>query len=294
MGNTTAGAACNDMWPDVVLNRTDSDDSRTISGLVSSRRSDLPAELGSMPGRCLPCRPRLLQLPSSQMGACGTVTHTRNHPLFSSRVLPKNSNFLILPNTKLHSSIKFESVRTRSAGGYRECFGCTRHASCVDSKPKKKRRNRAWRTDRTCAATRRRAGLNHLSQCLRHWLPARDNQASGPGDKPFSSLQSLHCTSQDMRSEKHCTSPSLLRTTHQSESVGQLGQSTTSIESPNFKNPNPMLRLIQHHLTLLHASSRGNDRIGSSSDLLDSGCWVPRSLEVHHQWCTGGQRGAHP
>ena len=55
-----------------------------------------------------------------------------------------------------------------------------------------------------------------------------------------------------------------------------------------------MLRLIQHHLTLLHASSRGNDRIGSSSDLLDSGCWVPRSLEVHHQWCTGGQRGAHP
>jgi len=35
------------------------------------------------------------------------------------------------------------------------------------------------RTDRTCAATRRRAGLNHFSQCLRHWLPARDNQASG-------------------------------------------------------------------------------------------------------------------
>ena len=52
---------------------------------------------------------------------------------------------------------------------------------------------RAWRKDQTCEATRRRARLNHLSQCLRHWLPARDNQA-GPGDKPFSSLQSLRCT----------------------------------------------------------------------------------------------------
>ena len=38
---------------------------------------------------------------------------------------------------------------------------------------------------------------------------------------------------------------------------------------------------------------RGNDRI-DSSDLLDSGCWVPRSLQVHHQRCTGEQRGAHP
>ena len=59
-------------------------------------------------------------------------------------------------------------------------------------------------------------------------------------------------------------------TLHQSESVGQPGQITTSIESPKVKNPNPMLHLIQHHLALLHASSRGNDRIGSS-DLLDSG-----------------------
>jgi len=31
-----------------------------------------------------------------------------------------------------------------------------------------------------------------------------------------------------------------------------------------------------------------------ASDLLDSGGWVPRSLQVHHQWCTGGQRGVHP
>jgi len=109
-------------------------------------------------------------------------------------------------------------------------------------------------------------------------------------DKPFSSLQSLCCTSQDIRSEKHCTSPSWLRTTHQSESVGQSRQSTPSTESPVVKNPNPMLHLIQHHLTLLHASSRGNDHIGSS-DLLDSGGWVPspRSLQVHHQWCTDGQ-----
>ena len=95
---------------------------------------------------------------------------------------------------------------------------------------------RAWQMDQTCAATRRRAGLNHHSQYLRHWIPARDNQALGPGDKPFSSLQSLRCTSQDMLSEKYCTCLSLLRTTHESESVGQPGQSTASIESPKVKN----------------------------------------------------------
>jgi len=128
---------------------------------------------------------------------------------------------------------------------------------------------RAWRKDRTCAATRRRTGLNHLSQHLRHFFPARDNQASGP-DKPFFSLQSLRCNSQDMRSEKHCTTPSFVRTTHKSESVRQPGQSTTSIQSSKVKNPNPMLHLIQHHLALLHASSWGNDHVGSS-DLLDSG-----------------------
>jgi len=142
-------------------------------------------------------------------------------------------------------------------------------------------------------ASRRRAGLNHLSQCLWRWLPAQDNQVSGPGDKPFSSLQNLRSTSQDMRSEKHCTSPSLLRMTHQSESVGQPRKRTTSIESPKVKNPDPMLHLIQHHLTLLQASSQGNDRI-SSSDLFDSGGWVPRSLQVHHWWCTVGQQDAHP
>jgi len=76
--------------------------------------------------------------------------------------------------------------------------------------------------------------------------------------------------SQDMRMEKHCTSPSFVRTTHESESVRQPGQSTTSIESAKVKNSNPVLHLIQHHLALLHAFSRGNDRIGSL-DLLDSG-----------------------
>jgi len=44
-----------------------------------------------------------------------------------------------------------------------------------------------------------------------------------------------------MCSEKHCTSPSFLRTTHESESVGQPGQSTTSIESPKVKNPYPII-----------------------------------------------------
>ena len=100
------------------------------------------------------------------------------------------------------------------------------------------------RKDWTCAATWRHARLNHLSQCLRHWLPTTDNQA-GADDKPFSLHQSLCCTSQDMRSENHCTSPSLLCTTHQSESVWQPGQSTTSIETPKVKNPDPMLHLIR-------------------------------------------------
>jgi len=69
-------------------------------------------------------------------------------------------------------------------------------------------------------------------------------------------------------------------------------QTKNKKETYKVKNPNPMLQLIlQHHITLLHrdASSWGNDRIGSS-DLLDSGGWVPRSLQVHHQWCTVGQR----
>jgi len=73
-----------------------------------------------------------------------------------------------------------------------------------------------------------------------------------------------------MRMEKHYTYPSFVRTTRESQSVGQPGQNTVSIESSKVKNPNPMLHLIQHHLALLHASYRGNDRI-DSLDLLDSG-----------------------
>ena len=65
------------------------------------------------------------------------------------------------------------------------------------------------------------------------------------------------------------------------------------LRPPKLRIPIPLLNLIQHHLTLLHASSRGNDHIGSV-DLLDSGGWVAHRLQVHHQWCTGGQRGAHP
>jgi len=114
-----------------------------------------------------------------------------------------------------------------------------------------------------------------------------------PKRRSFSSFQSVRCTSQNMRSESHCTSLSLVRTTHQSESVGQPGQSTASIETPKVKNPNPILHLIQHHVALLHASSQGNDCI-DSSDLLDSGGWAVRSVQVHHQWYTGGQRGVHP
>ena len=49
-----------------------------------------------------------------------------------------------------------------------------------------------------------------------------------------------------MRMEKHCTYPSFVRTTHESQSVGQPGQNTTSIESSKVKNPNPSLHLIQH------------------------------------------------
>ena len=126
---------------------------------------------------------------------------------------------------------------------------------------------RTWRTDRTCAVTRRRTGLIHLSQYLRHWFPARDNQSSGPPYKTFFSLQSLRWTSQDMRMEKHSKYPSYAQRT---SLRAQPGQSTESIQSSKVKSPNPTLHLIQHHLALLHASSRSNDCIGSL-DLLDSG-----------------------
>ena len=53
------------------------------------------------------------------------------------------------------------------------------NAHCPD--PSRSGLTRAWRMDRTCAATRWCAGLNYPSQCLWHWRPARDNQASGPG-----------------------------------------------------------------------------------------------------------------
>jgi len=128
-----------------------------------------------------------------------------------------------------------------------------------------------------CMANRPNMRGNPTAHRTQPYLPASQALAPcvrQPGFraryKPFFSFQSLRCTSQDMRSEKHCTSPSFVRTTHESESVGQPGQSTTSIESSKVKNPNPILHLIQHHLALLHASSRGSDRIGSS-DLLDSG-----------------------
>jgi len=60
--------------------------------------------------------------------------------------------------------------------------------------------------------------------------------------------------------------------TTQYDQASEPGQSTPWIESSKVKNLNPMLHLIQHHLAPLHASSRGNDRIGSL-DLLDSGGW---------------------
>ena len=128
---------------------------------------------------------------------------------------------------------------------------------------------RAWRRLNMCGnpTARRTQPSLPVSQAL---APCARQPGFRARYKPFFSLQSLRCTSQDMRSEKYCTSPSFVRITHESESVRQPGQSTTSIESSKVKNPNPILHLIQHHLALLHASSRGNDRIGSS-DLLDSG-----------------------
>jgi len=129
----------------------------------------------------------------------------------------------------------------------------------------------------TCMANRPNMRDNPTAHRTQPSLPASQALAPcarQPGFraryKPFFSLQSLRCASQDMRSEKHCTYPYFVCTTHESQSVGQPGQSTSSIESSKFKNPHPMLHLIQHHLALLHASSRGNDRIGSL-DLLDSG-----------------------
>jgi len=129
----------------------------------------------------------------------------------------------------------------------------------------------------TCMANRPNMRGNPTAHRTQPSLPASQALAPcarqpsfRPGYKPFFSLQSLYYTSHDIRSEKHCTSPSFLRTTHESKSVRQSGQSTTSIESSKVKNPNPILHLIQHHLALLHACFWGNDRIGSS-DLLDSG-----------------------
>jgi len=95
-----------------------------------------------------------------------------------------------------------------------------------------------WK-DWTSAPTQWRAGLSHLSQCLWHWLPARDIQVSGWGDKPFSSLQNLHSTKQHMHLEKHCTSPSLLRTTHQSESVRHLENAQHQLSPTKLRIPIP-------------------------------------------------------
>ena len=114
---------------------------------------------------------------------------------------------------------------------------------------------RACPTDRT---TRRRTGLNHLSQHLTHWFPATRLQAL-----LFALKSTLYQSRHALRETLHISI--LVRTTHESQSVGQSVQSTTSIESSKVKNPN--------HTTPsrpLTASSRGNDRIGSS-DLLDSG-----------------------
>jgi len=108
-----------------------------------------------------------------------------------------------------------------------------------------------------------------------------DNKASGPGDKPFSTPLALHSfrsTSNHFRSENPCSPPSSLCLPCKSARQ-QAG--LTSTEAPKVKNSNPTVHLIQRHLALLHASSRGNDRIGSS-DLFDAGDWIPRSLQVHH------------
>jgi len=126
-----------------------------------------------------------------------------------------------------------------------------------------------WTVERTKHA--RQPDVNHLCQ----WLPARDNQASGPGPSLRSKVYAARVKTCARRNTAH-PHPCCARRT--SLGAGQLGQSTTSIESPKVKNPDPMLHPIQHHLALLHASSRGNDRIAGQcghypggSDLLDSG-----------------------
>ena len=147
-------------------------------------------------------------------------------------------------------------------------------------------------SERTCAATRRRAGLNLLSQCLRHWLPARDNKAPGPGEKPFSRSKANDARAKTCagRTTAHlhpcCARHTSLRASD------SLDKEQHQLRAPKLRIPIPCTppTTPPRPLTPLF---RGNDHIGFS-DLPDSSGWVPRSLQVHHQWCTGGQRGVHP
>ena len=104
-----------------------------------------------------------------------------------------------------------------------------------------------------------------------------DNKAPGPDDKP-SFPKPLAMRSLRSMNPPMTNNPRMLDGPNKTQHHLRPSKLRTSLCMP---------RLIQHHLNLLHASCRGNGRIGSS-DLLDSGGCVPRSLQVHHQWCTGG------
>ena len=142
--------------------------------------------------------------------------------------------------------------------------------------------------DRTCAATRRRAGLNHLSQHLRHWRPARDNQASGPG---------YYTTSPSLRSKVYAA---LVKTFARRNTVHLhpcCAQHTSLRASDSLDK-------VQHQLSplKLRIYTSYNTISPSYTPLpgvmtaltLRTSLILVGSLQVNHLWCTGGQRGAQP
>jgi len=106
-------------------------------------------------------------------------------------------------------------------------------------------------------------------------------------------MHSLRSMDRPFCSENLCTFPTSLYMTNNPRMLEGPNDAQHHQRPSKLRTPHCIPHLIQHHLNILHASPRGNGRIGSS-DLFDSGGWVPRSLQVHYQWCTGGRRGAHP
>ena len=127
---------------------------------------------------------------------------------------------------------------------------------------------RTWRTDHTCAVTRRRTGLNHFSQYLTQWFPARDNQTSGVTSPSFRSrvyatLLKTCARRNTERLHPFCAQRTSLRASDSPDKVQH------QLSPPKLRIPLLCDSSYNTISPLLHVSSRGNDPI-DSSDLLDS------------------------